>query len=62
MSDKASYINAFIHVGFIPDSGNLFYLSQLVGAAKAVEISILGEKITAAQALNLGLATKVFSY
>ncbi|PIC69943.1 2-(1,2-epoxy-1,2-dihydrophenyl)acetyl-CoA isomerase [Sporosarcina sp. P16b] len=61
MSEKASYINAFIHVGLIPDSGNLFYLSQLVGSAKAAEISILGEKISAAQALDLGLATRVYS-
>ncbi|MDV6378698.1 enoyl-CoA hydratase-related protein [Sporosarcina sp. GW1-11] len=59
MSEKASYINAFIHVGLIPDSGNLYYLSQLVGTAKAAEISILGEKVTAMQALDLGLATKV---
>lgn len=61
MSEKASYINAFIHVGLIPDSGNLYYLTQLVGTAKAAEISILGEKIKAAEALNLGLATRVYA-
>lgn len=61
LSEKASFINAFIHVGLIPDSGNLFYLSQLVGTAKAAEISILGEKVSAVQALDLGLATKAFS-
>lgn len=60
-SEKASFINAFIHVGLIPDAGNLYYLPKLVGQAKAIELSILGEKVTAQQALDLGLVTKVIS-
>lgn len=60
MSEKASFINAFIHVGLIPDSGNLYFLTRLVGEAKAAEISILGEKISADEAMRLGLANKVF--
>lgn len=59
MSDRASFINAFIHVGLIPDSGNLYLLKKIVGEAKALELSVLGEKVTAQQALNLGIATKV---
>lgn len=62
LSDKASFLNAFINIGLIPDSGNSYYLSRLVGEAKAFEISVLGEKITADRALSLGLATRVFSY
>lgn len=61
VSEHASFMNAFIHVGLIPDSGNLYYLTGLVGQAKAVELSILGEKVNAAEALNIGLATKLFS-
>ena len=61
LSDRASFLNAFIHVGLIPDSGNSYFLTRLVGEAKALEISILGEKIPADQALALGLATKVVS-
>ncbi|PFO04470.1 2-(1,2-epoxy-1,2-dihydrophenyl)acetyl-CoA isomerase [Bacillus sp. AFS076308] len=61
LSDRASFINAFIHIGLIPDSGNSYFLTRLVGEAKALEISILGEKITADQAHVLGLATKVVS-
>ncbi|MCM3566516.1 enoyl-CoA hydratase-related protein [Neobacillus mesonae] len=60
MSDRASFLNAFVHVGLIPDSGNSYFLTRLVGEAKALEISVLGEKIPANQALSLGLATKVF--
>jgi 2-(1,2-epoxy-1,2-dihydrophenyl)acetyl-CoA isomerase len=61
LSDLASFINAFIHIGLIPDSGNSYFLTRLVGEAKALEISVLGEKITADQALALGLATRVIS-
>jgi 2-(1,2-epoxy-1,2-dihydrophenyl)acetyl-CoA isomerase len=58
-SEKASFIEAFIHVGLVPDSGNLFYLPRIVGLAKAMELAILGEKITAEQAYEYGLVTKV---
>lgn len=58
-SEKASFVNAFIHVGLIPDAGNLYYLQNLIGYAKAAELSILGEKVSAEKALELGLVTKV---
>lgn len=59
ISERASLVNAFIHVGLIPDSGNLYYLSQLVGVAKAAELAILGEKIGAQEAVEIGLATRL---
>lgn len=59
MSERASFINAFIHVGLIPDSGNLYYLTQLVGRAKATELAILGEKVSGADAVEMGLANKL---
>ncbi|MGM9925011.1 MAG: enoyl-CoA hydratase-related protein [Bacillus sp. (in: firmicutes)] len=58
-SEKASFLNAFIHVGLIPDSGNLYFLSKLIGRAKATELAILGERISAQQAEHLGIVTKV---
>lgn len=60
-SEKASFLEAFIHIGLIPDSGNLYYLPRIVGHAKAMELAVLGEKVTADQALELGLVTKVVS-
>lgn len=57
VSERASFINAFIHVGLIPDSGNLYYLTQLVGRAKATELAILGEKIPASKAVEMSLAS-----
>ncbi|MFE8695000.1 enoyl-CoA hydratase-related protein [Cytobacillus sp. FJAT-53684] len=59
LSEKASFVEAFIHVGLVPDAGNLYYLPKLIGHAKALELAILGEKITALSAKELGLATKV---
>ncbi|MHC0035482.1 enoyl-CoA hydratase-related protein [Pseudoneobacillus sp. C159] len=58
-SEKASFLQAFIHVGLVPDSGNLYFLPRLIGHAKALELAVLGEKITAEQANALGLVTKV---
>lgn len=61
MAESSFFINAFIHVGLIPDSGNLYYLKRLVGDAKALEISILGERIKPDEAKQLGLANAVYS-
>ncbi|MHA6252259.1 enoyl-CoA hydratase-related protein [Oceanobacillus sp. CAU 1775] len=61
MSEKASFIEAFIHIGLIPDCGNLYFLPRLVGHAKALELAVLGEKVSAHEAKELGLATKVFA-
>lgn len=58
-SEKASFVEAFIHIGLIPDTGNLYYLPRLVGQAKALELAILGERITAEEAKSIGLVTKV---
>jgi 2-(1,2-epoxy-1,2-dihydrophenyl)acetyl-CoA isomerase len=58
-SEKASFLEAFIHVGLVPDSGNLYYLPRMVGHAKALELAVLGEKISAETAKDYGLVTKV---
>ncbi|RSK43058.1 enoyl-CoA hydratase-related protein [Bacillus canaveralius] len=60
-SDKASFIQAFIHVGLVPDAGNLYYLPKLVGHAKALELAVLGDRISAEDAANIGLVTKVIA-
>ncbi|AOH53723.1 2-(1,2-epoxy-1,2-dihydrophenyl)acetyl-CoA isomerase [Peribacillus muralis] len=59
VSENASFINAFVNIGLIPDSGNLYYLTRIVGHAKALELSLLGEKVSASEAKSIGLATKV---
>lgn len=61
VSERASFLNAFIHVGLIPDSGNLLFLTQLVGHSKALELSVFGEKVPAAAAVEMGLANLLIS-
>lgn len=58
-SENASFIQAFINIGLVPDSGSLYFLPRLVGYAKALELAVFGEKIKAEEALRLGLVTKV---
>ncbi len=54
-ADSASFMQAFVHVGLVPDTGGSFFLPRLVGPAIAKKLCMLGEKITAAEALVLGL-------
>ena len=58
-SDQASFIEVFINVGLIPDSGSTFMLPRLVGLGKAMELCCTGQKIDAAEALRLGLVNQV---
>ncbi len=58
-ADSASFIQAFIHVGLVPDSGSTFFLSQLVGTARAFEMACTGRKIKADKALQIGLVNQV---
>ena len=59
-SDKASFHEAFIKAGLIPDAGTSFWLPRILGLGKAMEVGFLGEPIDASKALNLGLVNWVF--
>ena len=59
-SSKATFHEAFIKVGLAPDSGTSFWLTRILGLAKAMEVSMLGEPIDSTMALNLGLVNWVF--
>jgi 2-(1,2-epoxy-1,2-dihydrophenyl)acetyl-CoA isomerase len=58
-SESASFVLAFGRIGLVPDSGATWSLPRLVGAAKAMEIALLDEPLTAAEALRIGLVAKV---
>ncbi len=58
-SENATFIQSFIHIGLIPDTGGIYLLNQLIGASKATEFAMLGDKVTAQQADKLDLLYKV---
>ncbi len=58
-SSRASFIEVFFNVGLIPDSGSTFTLPRLVGMAKAMELCFTGDKVSAEEALRIGLVNKV---
>ena len=59
-SSKATFHEAFIKVGLAPDSGTSFWLTRILGLAKAMEVGLLGEPIDSTMAMNLGLVNWVF--
>lgn len=58
-SSSASFIQSFSKIGLIPDSGGTFFLPRLVGLARATALMMLGDKVSAAQALEWGMIWKV---
>ena len=60
-SESATLTEVFINVGLVPDSGSSFFLPRLVGYAKAFEMCVTGDRITAREAKQIGLVNKVVS-
>jgi 2-(1,2-epoxy-1,2-dihydrophenyl)acetyl-CoA isomerase len=58
-ADTASFLLAFGRVGLVPDSGATWLLPRLVGGAKAAELALLGEPLSAADAERFGLVARV---
>ena len=58
-TEEATLIEVFINIGLVPDSGSSYFLPRLVGMAKAFELCAMGSKVTAKEALELGLVNKV---
>jgi len=59
MSSTAKLIEVFIRIGLVPDSGSHWFLSRLVGVAKAFEYAATGRDISAEEAERVGLINKV---
>jgi 2-(1,2-epoxy-1,2-dihydrophenyl)acetyl-CoA isomerase len=58
-SENASFIQSFIGVGLVPDSGSTFYLPRMIGFARAFELAITAERLPAEEALRIGLVNRV---
>lgn len=54
-ADTASFIQAFAKIGLIPDCGGSWLLPRLLGRARALQLALLGDKLSAAEAAAMGL-------
>ena len=59
-SESASFIQAFSKIGLIPDSAGTFFLPRLIGIQKATALMMLGDKVSAHEAVELGMIFKCF--
>lgn len=59
--DDAFFLVAYRHIGLTADSGVTHFLPRMVGERKALELSLLGEKFPAADALAAGMINWVVS-
>jgi 2-(1,2-epoxy-1,2-dihydrophenyl)acetyl-CoA isomerase len=60
-AQSAYFLQAFRRIGLVPDGGSTWLLPRLIGKARAIELSLLGERLPAAKALEWGLVNRVFA-
>jgi 2-(1,2-epoxy-1,2-dihydrophenyl)acetyl-CoA isomerase len=58
-SERASFVQAFVRIGLIPDTGGTLLLPLLVGPARAAELAFGGGRVDAQRALEIGLVERV---
>jgi 2-(1,2-epoxy-1,2-dihydrophenyl)acetyl-CoA isomerase len=58
-ADTAVFIPAFVNIGLVPDSGGTFFVTRLLGYARAFEWLCSGRRLTAAEAHAWGLVSEV---
>lgn len=58
-AENAKFIQAFIKLGLVPDTGGSYLLTKSIGVAKAMELCATGKPLSAADALDMGLVTEV---
>ncbi|MBV8350106.1 MAG: enoyl-CoA hydratase [Mycolicibacterium sp.] len=59
-SEKAYFLLAFTRIGLMPDGGASALVAAAVGRIRAMRMALLAERISAAEALEWGLATAVY--
>ena len=56
---SAAFIQAFSKIGLIPDSGGTFFLPRIIGFGRASALMMLGDKVSAVDAQQMGMIYKV---
>ncbi len=58
-SENARFIQAFVGIALVPDTGGPYLLSRSIGAQRALEMCITGRPVPAEEAFRLGLVHKI---
>jgi 2-(1,2-epoxy-1,2-dihydrophenyl)acetyl-CoA isomerase len=58
-ADAAVFVPAFVNIGLVPDSGGTFFVTRLLGYARAFEWLCSGRRLSAAEAHAFGLVSEV---
>ena len=58
-AEDASFVLAFGRIGLVPDSGATWLLPRLVGPARAAQLALLPDALSAAEAERIGLVARV---
>jgi 2-(1,2-epoxy-1,2-dihydrophenyl)acetyl-CoA isomerase len=58
-ADDATFIPAFVNIGLVPDSGGTYFVTRIVGPARAFEWFCTGRRLTAAEAHEWGVVSEV---
>jgi len=60
-SDRAKFAESFVKVGLVPGDGGAWLLQNVVGVSKACEMSFTGDLLTASEALEARLVSRVMT-
>jgi 2-(1,2-epoxy-1,2-dihydrophenyl)acetyl-CoA isomerase len=58
-SENATFTQAFSKIGLVPDTGSTWFLPELIGSSRSLELMFSGDPIDAAKALEWGLVNHV---
>jgi len=58
-AESATFIQAFVRIGLVPDTGSTYFLARIVGLGRAFELAVSGRRVSAQEALELGLVNRV---
>jgi 2-(1,2-epoxy-1,2-dihydrophenyl)acetyl-CoA isomerase len=58
-AESAYFLLAFVNIGLVPDGGSSLFVPARVGFTRAAELAMLGERVSAPQALEWGLVNRV---
>jgi 2-(1,2-epoxy-1,2-dihydrophenyl)acetyl-CoA isomerase len=58
-AESAYFLLAFVNIGLVPDGGSSLFVPSRIGMARATEMAMLGERVSAEQALSWGLINRV---